>query len=90
MEHQEKVAFAVSILIDAETLQQCDLCDSEVIADSDDVQAAYRLANSRWTDGRHDYSKAFRSRREMTDCIKEAYENNCGDECSHCAHMLAD
>lgn len=90
MEHQEKVAVAVRICIDAQTLQLCDWCESEVFEDTGDLEAAYRLANSRWTQGRHQYEQVFGTRRYMTDCIKQACEEHCGDECSHCAHMRAD
>lgn len=74
---------ALTMLVEARV---CDRCDAHPEIASDilgDPEPAYRLANRRWEGN---LEEVFSSRREMTDRIKEAFEEaGAVDGCPYCA-----
>jgi hypothetical protein len=53
-----------------------------------DIEDAYRPGNARFTAG--ELSSVFEHRREMTDAIKKAVQENNSDECYACAKNAAE
>jgi hypothetical protein len=83
-EQQERVA--VRIVVQAGALERCEYHGIVYDAGGGDLEAAYRIGNSKFTAGE---LKEFRSRRELTDTIKKVYEE-AGIECWQCEKMLED
>ena len=81
-EHDSKIAFASRLAIRAGTLTICEIHE-QVLEGTGDLEAAYKLGNTEFSAGSLDGK--FESRREMTDYIKEAVEENNSDECVACA-----
>jgi hypothetical protein len=73
---------ALSILLQAGVLNLCAVHEDTVIEGSGDIEAAYKLGNSKFTAAELD--GIFESRREMTDYIKLVYEENADGECNQC------
>jgi hypothetical protein len=84
-DHEAKFGAALDIAIQAGVLEQCEFHDGCIFELSGDLDAAYKLGNSRFTAGK--LNGTFASRREMTDLIKEAVESNSADECPSCAKV---
>ena len=81
---EEKRTFAVSVLLEVGALRECQ--SHEVQFDGGDVQDAYRRANALYSDPNSLDVELFESRREMTNAIKETYEElSVIDECPVCA-----
>ncbi|ENM5750194.1 hypothetical protein [Vibrio mimicus] len=69
---EEKRRAAILIAIDAGALKYCEVHDDILLEGSSDIEEAYRLGNSRFTQGK--LNGVFDSRTEMTDLILEAKE----------------
>lgn len=84
MRDDENRGWALGIARRAGVLSYCPihLTHSQALGDIED---AYKLGNSRYSAGELD--GMFESRREMTDCIKEAVES-CLDQCYECKEFL--
>jgi len=78
---EEQLDVAIEIALDARVLRKCEY-HGTLMAGDPDIQAAYRLGNARFTAGQ--YRGDFDDRREMTDAIKKAVEDNSPDECYSC------
>jgi hypothetical protein len=74
---------ALGILLQAGALNVCAVHEDTVIEGSGDVEAAYKLGNFKFTAG--ELEGIFESRREMTDRIKQVYEENADGECNQCS-----
>ena len=80
MERQEDLrSEATEIAIEAGVLRRCRYHEDIVMDAYGDRIAAYKLANYRYPSGTLDY----RSRRELTDAIKDVIEQS-GDDCPFC------
>lgn len=86
-EHEQKLAVATRIAIEAKTLE---LCEAHGIAyeGTGDAEASYRLGNYKFSNGQ--LGDSFDNRREMTDYIKRAVEDHPAEECPICAKNFAD
>jgi hypothetical protein len=81
MENEDRYWSGVGVLVEVGALEECENhpgtyfdCDPERVVD------AYKLANSRLTQNGATTAK----RRKVTDAIKEAYENNSGNDGCEC------
>jgi hypothetical protein len=85
-EWQHKVAVGKGIAIDAGVLAVCEI--HEIVYDGGvEIERAYMLGNARFTAGK--LNEVFADRRDLTDAIKKAYEENCGDGCWICQKNAA-
>ncbi len=83
MERRESLlGVATGIALEAGALKRCEYHEI-VFEGPNDIQGAYMLGNYKFSKG--ELNGAFETRREMTDCIKQAVEDNCADECPRCA-----
>ena len=73
---------ALGILLQAGVLNVCAVHEDTVIEGSGDIEAAYKLGNSKFTAG--ELAGVFETRKEMTDYIKLVYEENAEGECNQC------
>jgi hypothetical protein len=85
-ELEEKRAVALRILIEAGALQYCEFHDDVILEGHAEIEDAYKLGNSKW----EELKDWFESRREMTDAMKSAYEDNCAEECYSCRKWQAE
>jgi hypothetical protein len=90
MEHHEhQRGVAVSIAIQAGVLMVCEYHEDCVFDGGRDPEGAYKLGNAKFTAG--ELTEVFETRKEMTDSIKDAIEDNYGiSKCPRCAKMLED
>ncbi|PTU70775.1 hypothetical protein [Chromobacterium haemolyticum] len=73
---------AIDIAVRAEVLKRCEFHDDCTYTTGEDIQGAYKLANTMYSSGD---LRQFSSRRQMTDIIKQVVEDNDLDECPRCA-----
>ena len=79
---------AIDIAVKAGVLERCDL-HWEIVWDAfGDPSEAYKIANARFTAG--ELHTEFKSRRELTDVIKEVIEDSGSDGCPLCTKYLED
>ncbi|MGH2637902.1 MAG: hypothetical protein ACRDF4_01230 [Rhabdochlamydiaceae bacterium] len=84
-ENDAKRAVAISICLEAGTLDQCD--DHEELSDatgSGDTTAARELATKKWEDGALKVLKAFDSLDELLQWIEQVSGDNVSDACPSC------
>lgn len=79
----EKYEAARSILVEAGSLKECEV-HGYIFEGGREVEEAYCLGNARFPIGR-----VFSTRREMTDAIKNAYDDAPAD-CIGCEQAYAD
>ena len=85
-EQEQKVAVGKRIAIEAGVLTVCEI--HEIVSDGGvEIERAYMLGNAMFTAGK--LSETFTDRRDMTDAIKKAYEENCADGCWQCQKNAA-
>jgi hypothetical protein len=84
-EAEENYATAISLLVEVGALEECeDHSGTFFDCDSEKLEDAYRLVNSRITAGKSPFGDLSRS--EATDLLKQAYEDNSGvDDCQECS-----
>lgn len=75
---------AMTALLAVGAVKECEWHDGEYLAGNEDLDAAYRYANSKVTSGDMSLPDGF-SRRQLTDKIKELGESYWQDECGACA-----
>lgn len=80
----------LDICIEAGAIEECENHPGSYYEGGEDVDAAYKLVNSKITRGEYgDPGKV--NRREMTDWIKSAFEDNRGiDSCAQCDKNMSD
>jgi hypothetical protein len=77
---------ALSVLVKAGTLKECELHEGYFWEGSGNLVAAYKLANYMITKGEIDVD----DRREFSDIIKKTYEEWWAlDDCAYCDHVLS-
>lgn len=81
-DRENKYLTALQIAIDAKVVNSCPHHDDVMLEGDNHIDDAYKIGNARITSGE---LTIFNSRREMTDAIKEAVEDNSADECYSCA-----
>ena len=86
MRQEELLYEAADIAVEAGVLRRCKYHPDIVWDNHGDRSDAYKLGNARFSRGE---VGDFRSRRELTDAIKNAIEQS-GDECYLCAKRLAE
>ncbi len=79
---------ATNIAVEAGCLEQCEYHSDMVWETFEDPAEAYKIGNARFT--ANELQTEFRSRRELTDAIKEAIEEAGIDGCSICTKVLED
>jgi hypothetical protein len=85
-EWEHKVAIGKKIAIDAGVLAVCEI--HEIVYDGGvEIDRAYKLGNAMFTAGK--LNEVFADRSDMTDAIKKAHEENCGDGCWQCEKNAA-
>ena len=86
---EARYRFGLELCMETGALEECENHPGsyyEGDEGEDGLEAAYKLANSRITSG-----KLQMERREATDAIKDAYEDNSGiDYCPSCDHNMRD
>lgn len=81
--HDEQQTWAMGILMKTGVFTNCRIHEDAVFNGGNDVDAAYKYANSIFTNNPDD--TPFEERIEMTDAIKSAFEEYCGcDTCPSC------
>ena len=81
---------ALSLLVEVGALEECEIHSGTYFDGNGDLEAAYRLANARITSREVELDDDM-SRRDFTDIIKKAYEENYVlDECPACKAELRD
>jgi hypothetical protein len=85
---EEECAAARSLLCDAGTLEECEFHPGTFFDASGDLEAAYKLVNSRITSGEITLAPN-QTRCNLTDLIKSVYEGTSGVEsCQECARTF--
>jgi len=88
-ERQYQRGVAISIAIQAGVLRVCEYHEDCIFDGGHDREGAYKLGNAKFTAG--ELTEVFETRKEMTDSIKDAIEDNYGpDECPRCAKIRED
>ena len=64
-ENESKRAVALEIALEAGVLEQCEFHEDCIFEGGEEIEAAYKLGNSKMSKG--DLGDVFESRREMTD-----------------------
>jgi len=77
---QELQTLGVNLCIEVRALKQCEIHEGEYFDGGNDVTDAYRLANSRVTEGEIEL-EAGETRETVTDAIKRAYDDNANTSC---------
>ena len=91
MEEQEaRYHQGLQICIEAGLIEECEMHPGSYYDGSGELEDAYRYANAGVTAGRVNLDDGM-SRRDLTDAIKDAYEDNSGiDYCSSCDRNIRD
>ncbi len=82
-DHSNRREEALQILIGAGVLETCEFHGDSILEGSGVIENAYKLANSKFSDG--ELSDIFETRTEMTDLIKEVEQEYLTSECGQCA-----
>ena len=81
-------AIAVGVLVHVGALKECEWHEGYYFDGSGDLEAAYRAANAKITGGEIGLPGDM-SRRNLTDEIKEAYEEfSAVNGCTYCDHLM--
>jgi hypothetical protein len=82
-----KMAFATNIVIEAGVLRECEYHIDSFKVTGRSARHAYTWANAKFPSGT--LPQGFSSRREMTDLIEKAIDNNYypGGQCPRCDHL---
>ena len=89
MEEKEALrGMALSLLLEVGALQECEIDEGGYYDGDGDLEAAYRLGNSKITQGEIELPLNT-TRRAFTDIIKSVYDDNCGDACSWCENRAS-
>lgn len=85
---QDRFNVATEIAIEAGVLERCEFCEATVFQGGEDVEEAYKLGNTQFSQG--ELVGVFASRREMTDAIKAAVESSdhAAECCFHCTEKM--
>jgi len=75
---------AIRLLVEVDAIQECEIHDECYTEGTGDVEEAYKLANARISSGEIELLPGM-TRRNFTDMILEAYNENSSDECPYCA-----
>ncbi len=87
LEHQENLARAGGFLVKMGTLSACE-AHGDLYDGDGDLEAAYKRAAYLHKRGELGFGDDL-SQREVTDLLKEAYEDNAGvDVCPRCDYLL--
>lgn len=78
---------AERIAVQAGVLRECEF-HGTLLGTGSDSESAYRLGNAKFTKG--ELKDVFNDRKELTDAIKKAVEENCSDECNACEKWKED
>jgi len=84
--NERKQAMAIEIAIEAEVLERCEHHEDCVIKGGQDIEAAYKLGNARFTAGK--LEDIFESEEDVTDTIKKVVSDDVPLECPSCANWL--
>lgn len=84
-DRQNRIDVALGIAIEARVVSTCHLHLHIYLKGEHEIEAAYRLGNTQFT--KSELTHTFQSRRQMTDAIKEAVENNVADSCVPCERL---
>ena len=84
MRQEDMYREASDIAVKAGAITPCEIHGHVLINAFADTTAAYKLGNAKFTNGT--LSNDFKSRRELTDFIKEAIDESCL-ECPYCAKI---
>jgi hypothetical protein len=83
MEEQEaRYQIGLGLCIEAGAIEECEFHEGTYFQGHEEVEAAYRLANTKISSGQLGQPSA-EYRREVTDAIKEAYDDNAGTSACH-------
>lgn len=89
-EDEARHQMGIELCIEAGALAECEYHPGSIYGGDEEVEEAYKLANSRASKGEIEISDSF-TRRDLTDCIKGAYEDNCwATECAVCDNAQRD
>jgi len=87
-EQEARYHMGLGLCIDAGAIDQCEFHEGTYFEGHEDVEAAYRLANARISSGALRLGEG-ETRRDVTDAIKEAYEDNAGmSSCARCDDIM--
>ena len=88
--YHESYQLAMNILFEAGVFKECDFHPGEFSEGPNEIEAAYRLANSKITSGKIKLAKG-ETRRDITDLIRDVYHDNFGGTagCGYCAKNAA-
>lgn len=75
---------AIGIALECGALRSCEIHET-VYEGSRDFEAAYKLGNTKFTADK--LEGVFKTRRKMTDVIKEVIEDHPAEECPSCAKI---
>jgi hypothetical protein len=86
-EDEDKRQVALNIAIQAGVLKECEFHPGTYIEGDEEIESAYKLANSSYSNG--EYRGMFKSRVDLTDAIKDVVSDNAG-ECYSCEKWKSD
>ena len=86
---EAKQQIALQMAIEAGVIARCPVHDDFTFKGSKDIQEAYKLGNAKFN--KSELKELFKTRREMTDLIKDVVEDNIfPDECYYCSNLPDD
>lgn len=81
---EEDQGEALSLLLELEVLTTCPLHEDQILEGTEDIEVAYRVANSRITSGKITLRED-QTRKDYTDVLKEMYdEYSYSSSCYYC------
>lgn len=80
--------FAMKVLITTKVLTSCSIHSEELFSGGEDVECAYKYANKIFSEQQN--TTPFVDRRDMTDTIKQVFDEYSGDECPRCSDYRYD
>lgn len=85
-EQEGKFQYALELAIEAGVLKNCPYHEGSIYLGNKEIESAYKLADSKWQAGEinTDY---FKTRKEMTDSIKELVSEHEHYSCNPCQDM---
>lgn len=89
MEQEEQYYLGVQLCLEAGALEECEFHEGTYFQGHAEVEDAYKLANAQISRG--EFGEATpEKRREITDAIKTAYDDNSGaSQCYQCENVFS-
>lgn len=86
-EQERKFRYALELAIESGVLINCPYHEGFIYLGNEQIESAYKLANSKWTSGKINPDH-FETRKEMTNCIKTVVSEYGLYSCNQCRDLI--